>query len=376
MARKRGAGEGSIGKRPNGTWYARYTVNGVRRALYAKTRREVSEKLARKLQEIRAGTYVEPSKQSVEAYLTYWLNESTRPNVRPATYTAYEIVVRRHLIPAIGERVLQDLSPQDIERYKNTKLSEGLSARTVSYHLERLHAALQQAVKWGFVQRNVADLVPRPRAPRYQAHRMTVEQAQALLQALRGDRMEALYYLDIGTGLRRGELLGLRWQDIDMERAVLSVRQTVQRVKGHGKVIAPPKTERGVRAAAIPQFVIRALSAHRDRQWLERQHTGQRWHDMDLVFPSEDGTPYDPHRLNTHLTQTLKRAGLPHFRLHDLRHSAASIMEAAGVSLKTIGTILGHSSISITADLYVQSYDESVRDAADKMDTLFGLTSD
>lgn len=380
MPHKRGAGEGSISKRPNGTWYARYTVrlpDGTtkRPAIYGKTRREVAEKLAKVLNEINLGIFVEPSKITIEQYLTYWLEQSVRPNIRPATFVSYEVIVRLHLIAGLGDILLQGLTPQHVEAYKNRKLAEPMAPRSVAYHLTLLRAALDQAVKWNYVQRNVAGLVDKPRVPRYQSARMTVEQAQTLLQALRGDRMEALYILAVATGMRRGELLGLRWCDVDLDRSVLYIRTTLIRLKGELR-FQEPKTEKGKRVVYLPRFAMRALQDHRDRQWVERQHAGPRWQDTDLVFPTTVGTPYEPRNLNRHFDRLTERAGLPHIRLHDIRHSAASIMEAAGVSLKTLSTILGHSTIGITGDLYVTPYDASQEDAARKMDDIFGSPKD
>lgn len=372
---KRGKGEGSIAKRPNGTWYARYTVHlpdgtTKRPAVYGKTRREVSEKLAKVLEEIRHGTRVEPSKQTVGEYLSDWLAQK-RAAIKPLSYVNYEVVVRVHLTPALGSILLQELSVRDVEQYRNRKLAQ-MSAKSVSAQLAVLRAALDQAVRWNYVQRNVAAQVDNPRMVKHRPATMSVDEVQRLLEALRGDRLEASYYVVIGCALRCGELLGLRWCDVDLDRRTLSVAQSVERIQGIGKVIQTPKTEGGIRRVVMPQFVVRALSAHRDRQWLERKHMGRRWQDYDLVFPTNKGTPYEPRSLARHLERTLAKAGLPHYSLHELRHTSATIMDDQGVPLKTLSKIMGHSTTGITADLYIHPYDSAMADAADKMDNLFG----
>lgn len=372
MPRKRGHGEGSIVKRPDGRWQAAYTVPGTRKRKYftRRTRRECADELNRILAEIRTGVYVPPQNITVGEYLAHWLDNSLRAAVRPSTFLSYSVVVRNHLIAGLGDVPLQELTPQHIDKYKADKLAE-MAPRSVVYQLTLLQSALDQAVKWGYVPRNAASLVDKPRVPRAKSARLTEAEAKQLLAALEGDRLQALYVTAMMTGLRRGELLALKWQDVDLDTGMLRVRGTLMRLNGELR-ISEPKTEKGKRTLKLARVTLQALRAHRARQQAEQMMAGRRWQDNDLVFPTTLGTAYEPRNLNRHFNALLERAGLRHVRLHDLRHSFASLLESKGVSLKTLSTVMGHSTIGITGDLYVHPYDESLGKVADVIDDMFG----
>jgi integrase len=249
----------------------------------------------------------------------------------------------------------------------NRRLKEGkLSPRSVAYIRVVLRAALNQAIRWNLVARNAAELVESPRVRRFEIKPLTPEQARQLLDAAKGSRLEALCAVALACGLRMGEILGLRWQDVDLDARRLAVRQSIQRQRGAGLVAVEPKTERSRRTIEVPAPLIAALKAHRLRQIEERLAEGSHWHDGGLVFASAVGTGIEPRNLHRAFKALLKRAGLPDIRFHDLRHSAASLMLAQGVPLRVVMEVLGHSSISLTADTYSHVMPSLVRDATEK----------
>lgn len=254
----------------------------------------------------------------------------------------------------------------------NAKLASGLSARTVQYIHATLRRALGQALKWDLVARNVATLVDPPRVVRPEVQPLTPEAAKALLEAARGDRLSALYTVALALGLRQGELLGLRWADVDLDNGFLHVRRALQRIDGKLQLVEP-KTAKSRRTIAMPAFVVAALREHRLRQGLERMFVGEGWQDaFGLVFTTAIGTPLDEGNVRRQFKRLLAKAGLPDMRFHDLRHSCASLLLAQGLSLRAIMEVLGHSQIALTANTYTHILPQMQREAADAMDRFFG----
>jgi integrase len=379
MARKRNAGEGSIFQRADGRWCAQLDLGwqGGRRArkyIYGATAGEVQDVLLKARGDHVAGLPVAVERQTVGQFLADWLESSVKPSVRAATYVSYEHTVRNHLSPELGRLPLRKLGPQHIRAMLNRKLAQGeLSARSVAYLRVVLRAALNQACKWSLVARNAAELAEPPKCERFRIEPLSPEQARALLDATKGARLEALYVVALACGLRMGEVLGLRWQDVDLDRAQLTVAGTLQRQKGRGLVLVETKTARSRRMISLPAPLIAGLKTHRIHQLEERLAAGPRWCDSGLVFVSGVGTPLEPRNLFRAFKATLVRAGLPEIRFHDLRHSAASLMLAQGVPLRVVMEVLGHSSIALTANTYSHVMPSLVRDATEKMaDVLFG----
>jgi integrase len=317
-------------------------------------------------------------RQTVATFLGRWLEDAVRPTVRASTYARYEGLVRVHLIPAIGRERLAKLSPQQVQAMMNAKLAAGLSPRTVGHLRAVLRRALNQAYRWGLVARNVATLVDAPRVAHHELTPLDPAQALAFLEAARGDRLEALYVLALTTGLRQGELLGLRWQDVDLEavdpvtqerQPTLTVRQALQRVGGRPQFVEP-KSSRARRSIALPGIVIPALREHRNRQRFEQRWAGTRWQDWGLVFASTIGTPLDGTNVTHRLQVILERAGLPRQRFHDLRHGAASLHVAAGTPMRQVQELLGHSDYRLTANLYAHVAPVVARDTAARMDAV------
>ncbi len=360
MSKKRGNGEGTIHRRKNGGWCAQYTVYTAegrkRKTLYGKTRAEVAAKLSKAISDRESGLTFDAENVAVAEYLERWLQGSVCNSVKQRTFENYAYVVRLHLIPGLGHIKIKALTPAHIQGMYRSKLDSGLSPRTVQLIHTTLKKALKQAVRWGLVPRNVAEAVEAPKPAKNtkkEMHPLTSEQARVLLEAAGGNRLEALYVLAITTGLRLGELLGLRWQDVDLESGTLSVRQQLVRTKSDGLCFTTPKSAKGRRNVKLTSKAMHTLEDHRDRQLEQKQRLSDLWKDTGLVFTSQVGTPLDPSNLTYHTFQPfLKRAGLPKIRFHDLRHTCATLLLGQNVNPKVVQEMLGHANISETMDTY------------------------
>jgi integrase len=368
--KRRGHNEGSIRRRADGKWEARLSLpNGKRKSLYGKTRREVQDKLKAAQRDLDNGLDLTVAQQSVGQFLDRWLEDVVKPSVRPKTHHSYAQLVRLHLKPELGHIPLTKLTPQHVQSMMTNKTAAGLSPRTVQYLRAVLRRALGQAMKWSLVGRNVATLVDPPRSVRKPVHPLTAEQARHFLETSREDRLAPLFHVAITTGLRQGELFGLRWQDVDLDTGTLTVRHALQRIGGEPKLVEP-KTALSRRTITLPTSAVTALREQRVRQIEERLLAGSEWRDWGLVFSTCIGTPMDPSNVTKRLHGLLDRAGLPRQRFHDLRHCAASLLLAGGVAPRTIMGILGHSQISLTMNTYAHLSPGLERDAADRLDAI------
>jgi len=374
---KRGNGEGSIYfRKSDEKWVGSVTLeNRKRKVFYGKTRKEVQEKLKVTLREQQQGTLVTTPKQTLAQFLTDWLENSQKQSVRPRTYERYEELVRLHIVPVLGRCELQKLSAQHLQTFYAKKAGEGLSATTINHFHNVLHKALDTAVKWNLVARNVCDLVSPPRRKQYEVQPLTLEQVHKLLAVVEGHYMEALFKVALATGLRRGELMGLKWQDINFDTGVLQVRRILSRVPtkmpGKGYVEAEPKTQKSRRSIVIAPFALEALKLHRERQRGVKLKVGSAWQDHDYVFCTSIGTHLNPTRdMLGQLKSLLKKAGLPDIRFHDLRHSAATLLLSVGVHPKVVQEILGHSQIGITLDVYSHVLPSMQQDAINRLNAV------
>lgn len=319
-------------------------------------------------------------RQTVAQFLNQWLADVVRPAVRPKTYESYAQVARLYLVSALGKHQLAKLQPDHVQAMMNTLLTTGgqsragVSPRTVQYARAVLRKALNQALRWGKVSRNVATLVDPPKSVRHEMQALTPEQATAFLTAAQGDWLEALYRVALSLGLRQGEILGLRWEDVDLDKERLSVRKQLQRLDGTPQLV-DLKTRQSRRTIALPSALVAALRTHRTRQKEARLLADERWQGeiWGLVFTSTIGTPLDPRNLTDRYKTLLTQASLPAIRFHDLRHSCASLLIAQGVPMEIVKETLGHAQISLTINTYVHLLPETQRQAADAMDRLFGI---
>ena len=372
--RKRGQGEGSIFQRSDGRWCAAMVIgyrNGrpLRKHFYGETRSDVAGRLTKALQELQQGILPADDRIKLDAFLDRWLEDSVKPSVRAKTYDSYKQLARLYLKPELGHVRLSKLTPHDVRKFMNAKMDAGLSARTVLYCRAVLRRALRQAVCDGVIFRNVATLVEPPRSVRPEAKVLTPEQAGTFLKAIKEDRLQALYTVALSLGLRQGEALGLRWQDLDLDNRTLRVNMALQRIEGKVQLVEP-KTSRSRRTLPLPDSVVQSLRSHRVKQKEERLKAGERWQEAGFVFTTPIGTPLDPRNVLRDYQAALKGAELPRLRFHDLRHSCASLLLAQGVQPRTVMEVLGHSQISITMDTYAHVMPAMMRDAADAMDNV------
>jgi integrase len=380
MAKRRGNNEGSVTQLPSGLWQARisYVDRGVRKriAFYGKTRKEAVEKMQQALAELQKGMPVVSERTTVAEYLQMWLDEIAKPTLRPRTFQRYEQLVRVHLIPHLGHLRLTQLAPAHVNKMMQAVMASGLTAATAQRAHAVLRRALGQAEKWGMVARNVAKLVDTPKVERKEVQPLTAEQIAAFLEQARGHRLYALFLLAVSLGLRQGELLGLRWQDIDFEKRLLRVRVQLQRVKGQ-YVLSEPKSTSSKRTLQLPDFVLQPLQQHRANQLLERAQVDVWGNTWDLVFTTSSGRPIDARDLTRAYSSLLRRAGIPYVRFHTLRHTAASWLLAMGCDIRMVQAVLGHSQISLTANLYTHVVPALLKEAAERMESFYrGLLGD
>jgi integrase len=374
---KRGNGEGSISRRKNGTWRAEYVVYTAegrkRRTVYGKTRKDVAEKLAKALADRNSGLTFDAGKLTVGEYLDRWLADSVRNTVRQRTYERYEQIARVHIKPALGHLKLKTLTTAHVRGLYREKLDSGLSSRTVRYVHVTFHKALRQAVADGLIPRNAAASVKAPRPCKKEVRPLTQEQARAFLDTARGDRFEALYVLAVHCGLREGELLGLKWDDVDLDAETLAVRRTLSETRERGHVFEPPKNGKG-RQIKLTSGAVEALRRHRKGQLEERMRLAGLWADNGLVFPNQVGKTMNARNFTTRSFKPLfEHAGLPRsVRMHDLRHTCATVLLKMGQHPKYVQELLGHATIAITLDTYSHVLPGMGDGLADAMDHAMG----
>lgn len=370
-AKKRGNGEGSISLRQDGRWEARVRLpNGKRPTVYGETRKEVQDKLRELNRSIEQGVQVGVKRPTLRQFLEQWLEEVVKPNNAFKTYQSYSQTCRNHIIPMLGTVPIDKLTAQDVQSFYTKKTRQGASANTVRYCRIVLRIALNQAVRWRLVSYNAAAVTTPPRVERKQVRAMEFDEAQAILNTFKGNRLEPLVATGLMCGLRQGELLGLRWSQVDLDDAVIAVRFQVQ--KQDGAWVFKETKSRESRTVDIPEFVVDMLRAHRTSQKEDRLKAGSLWQDYDLVFPTEVGTPHDRLNITHRFQRQLKRAGLGHMRFHDLRHGAATLMLAQGEELKVVSEVLGHSQTSTTLNIYAHAMRARKRQAAGRLQQQFG----
>lgn len=372
MVKRRANGDGSIYQRESdGRWVASITLpNGKRKSFYGKTRKATNDKLREAMREIDQGVDLSGPRLTVAQYLQQWLASSARPSVKTKTFEGYESIVRVRVIPRIGSIPLAKVSPLDLQRLYADLSSAKLSNRSVHHTHRVLHRAFQQALRWNMIPRNPCDGATPPRPQQTEMRVLTAEQANALLTHTREHPAHALYVLALSTGMRIGELLGLRWDDIDFEGGRLFVRRALQRQNANGIVFIEPKTSRSRRAIKLGKATIAALRDHKRNQLNRRISLANLWQDQDLVFANETGGPVDPSWQRLLFKRALSDAGLPAIRFHDLRHTAATLLLSRSVHPKVVSEMLGHSTITLTLDTYSHLVPVLHDQAAELMDEI------
>jgi len=343
----------SLGKDPTTSKYKQQWVS------VKGTKKEAEKRLAEILHQIDNGTFLRPGKTTLAEYLERWLKDYVWPNLAPRTAEGYEHIIQRHLIPSLGNMPLTQLKPEQLQRYYSEKLSGGrcdgkgaLSPRTVRHHHVTLHDALEHAVKMGLLNRNVADAVSPPRYQRPQWQTLSEFDISTFLEVAKRTPYYVLFYQALFTGMRRSELLALRWCDVDLLLCQAHVTRTLHHLRTGEIVFRAPKTAKGRRLVSLSPSAARLLQEHKEKQAATRASLGIPLKDDDLIFSDLVGKPLLPDTVTHAWVKLARRAGLKGLRLHDARHTHASLMLKQGVHPKIVQERLGHASIQITLDTY------------------------
>lgn len=407
MAKKkgRGNGEGTVYQRKDGRWIAQVTTDinpttgkPKRRTFTGKTRSEVVKRMNEALADLEKGTYIEPTTITLERWLTDWL-EGRKPHIATNTWSAYETMIRIHIIPTIGKIKLKDLKTRDIQKLLNDKLvngkinrkgtnskdtqqsnnnnQKGLSPRSIKYIYSTLNASLRQAVKERVIPFNPAEHCELPRLERKEMSVLKMEELAVFLKtAQQISPYYVAFYLDISTGMRRGELLGLTWDKINFQERTIEIKQQVINGLDNTPIITGLKTSKSRRTVKIDIDTASILKFHQKKQenhkkmiglYHEKDNPTGLYHNNNLVFCTDDGRPINPRTFTKHFSWVLKKAGLSGTRLHDLRHLHATIALENGADLKTVSSNLGHSTIKTTGDTYAHVTEKMKDSVAEKV---------
>lgn len=314
-------------------------------------KKDAEKRLSEILHQLDTGAYIHPGKTTMGEYLAKWLAEYAKPNLSPRGYERYESICRVHLIPALGSIALTQLRPEHIQRHYSDSLKDGLSPLSVRYHHVVLHKALATALKWGLVVRNVADGVDVPRAHPGEMQTWDESELNKFLETAKATPYYALFYTALFTGMRRSELLALRWQDIDFIYSQIYVNRSMHQLRDGSRVFTAPKTDKSRRTIALTPSTFLVLESYRKAREIECKMLGVTLQDSDLVF-STLGKPLRPNTVTRAWGMLATKAGVKVIRLHDARHTHASLMLKQGIHPKIVQERLGHSTISITLDTY------------------------
>ncbi|MDX6299980.1 MAG: hypothetical protein QOF53_1194, partial [Nocardioidaceae bacterium] len=334
------------------------------------TRAEVVVKLRQLRNAQDKGVDMAAPPRTLAAWLDEWMTDTKAlDGTRPSTLDRYRIAINSHIKPGLGRIRLDKLSPRDVQSFLSSRAELVAPATVVKIHAV-LRSALSDAERLDLVARNVAKSVRSPSLAKPERRVLSVIEAKRLLAVAAENRLEGVFVVGLTLGLRRGEILGLRWPDVDLENRVLHVRQAVQRAGGSLRIVEP-KTHRSRRVLPIPAITVPAFDRQRARQAAERLAAGPDWQDNGLVFASTLGTPMEPRNVNRRFEILRASADLDWLTMHDLRHACATFLVGHGVDHRTVMEVLGHSTIRLTLDTYTHVLDERMRAAAEAMDRAF-----
>ena len=348
-------------------------VTGKRRQQWVSvkgTKRAAEKRLGELLHQLDTGTFMRPGKTTLGEFLEGWLRDYAKPNLSPRGFERYAGIVRQHLVPELGSIPLTQLKPEHLQRHYAAKLNGGLSARTVRYHHAVLHVALQTAVKWGLVARNAADAIDAPRVKRTEMQTWDEDDVAHFLLAAKNSPYYSLFYTALFTGMRRSELLALRWRDVDLLLCQASVSRGLHHLKDGSYIFTEPKSAKSRRTVALSPSLAGVLREHRERQEAEQAVLGVVLTEDNLIFSTLDGKPLCPDTVTRAWAMLAARASVKRIRLHDARHTHASLMLKQGVHPKVVQERLGHASIQMTIDTYshtVPGLQEAAAAAFDKV---------
>ena len=398
MSKKKANGEGSISKRSDGRYMARYTVNGKRKTIYGATHGEVREKLNEKLTEIARGEYFEPTKMTVEQWMKTWLVTYALPSVKQSTYVSYEGYVRLHINPALGDILLVALTTEQLQKFFNDlrkstpKRKKALSTKSVRNIYNMFHTALDQAAIEHKIIRNPLLGIKLPKVEQMEVQILTADEQTKLQQAvMRHNEMQAYGVIfTLNTGLRLGELIGLQWKDVNFQRHSIRIRRTAGRlskvaedgslvkksdtVKSTEIVVRTPKSLSSRREIPMFDELWNGLMDYRERQLEMIEALGNDYDDQDFIFGTTMGKVYDPRVYEDLFKRCLKSAGLKDIKFHALRHTFATRALEAGMDIKVLSSLLGHAQASTTLNLYGHALPDHKRVSMDKMSEFYAVS--
>ncbi|MEE2927094.1 MAG: tyrosine-type recombinase/integrase [Chloroflexota bacterium] len=347
------------------------------------TKREAEKRLAELVNQVDNGQYSQPTKLTFGSFMGRWLQDYAWPNLSPETAQAYDIMAQKHLMPALGNIPLQQLTPSHIQTYYTDKLTfgrrdgkGGLSPRTVRHHHRLIHVALESAVKLQLVHRNVSDAVTAPKYRNKEIQTFNEEGMLAFLESVKVTEYYPMFYTALFTGVRRSELLALRWSDIDLDLGYISINRSIHHLEDKSFVFQPPKTAKSRRQVPLSPSTSIVLRQHRDNQRAAKLLLGNPVTESSLVFCQLDGSPLLPRSVSQAWTRLVRQAGFPGIRLHDARHTHATLMLEQGVNWKIISERLGHGSVAMTLDLYAHASPGLQKAAAEGFDKVLDKQRD
>ena len=363
MARRRGNNEGSIFKRKDGRWVGEVSLNGRRLTKYAKTQKECRDWVNQTLGKIEHGLSFDGAQLTLSQYMESWLSGKELAR-RPSTVRNYRRYMNLYILPALGRMKVQSILPAHIRQLYLRMQHEGRGARTIQLVHVTLHCAFSQAVKEGLVGYNPMEAVERPKVETKRYDILTEEQARTFMAAAKDHPLDALFFLALTTSMRKGEILGLMWTDVDWEKSVIRVERQLQPVSFEGGALVPTKTRSGRRAIMVGPVALALLKEHREKQELQKALAGDRWQEHGMIFTTSIGTYIDQTKVSRAFKQVLREANLPDIRFHDLRHTSISILLDNGTPVNTVQSRAGHSKASVTTDIYGHAMARSQQQAA------------
>lgn len=369
---RRTQGEGSVYMRKDGRAAASAMYEGKRITKYGKTKTEAKQKLDAYLDDLKKGRVLIGPKQTVEQYLTYWLENVHRLEIEATSLDRYRTALRVHLIPAFGKLQLSSLTREKIQVFLTGLFDAGYAPATVDFMHAVLSAAFKHAVIHGLLSQNPCEYVVLPKKQKHKPHVLSLDECTRLIEAARGRRLWFMFLVALTTGARVGELCALRWEDIDVNTLRIHIHRNRAEVMGVGVIEKQPKSVSGSRKVILAQPVLDGIASQKAYIAELRLRVGPRWQDLGLVFPNRTGGFLNPRQVNRELRATLADAGIDPRRFHELRHSAATILFAAGVNPKVVSEALGHSNISTTLWLYGDVTPDMQQGVANVMNELFG----